>query len=227
MIIGGFQKFSLIDYPNKISCIIFTQGCNFRCPYCHNPELIGNNPIKIEEKEIFEFLKNRKGKIEAVVITGGEPILQEDLIEFIKKIKDMGFLVKLDSNGSNPKIIKKLIEQKLVDYFAMDIKAPLEKYKEITNSDIDPKKIKESINLIMNSKSDYEFRTTITKQLNKEDIIKIAKLIKGAKCYVLQQFVPSKHLDPEFKNIEPYSKQQLEKFKKELQFFFKTIKLRI
>ncbi len=229
MLIGGFQKFSLIDYPGKISCIIFTQGCNFRCPYCHNPELVNNELFQkpMDEKEIFSFLEKRKAKLEAVEITGGEPTLQPDLLSFIKKIKDMGFLIKLDSNGSNPEIIKKAIQLGLVDYFAMDIKAPLERYKEVTNSSIEPKKIKQSIDLIKNSGLDYEFRTTITKQLKKEDILKIAQLIEGTKKYVLQQFIPSKTLDPEFGEMKQYSKEELENFKKNLQPFCESIELRI
>jgi len=229
MLIGGIQKFSLIDYPGEICAIIFTQGCNFRCPYCHNPELVDRKLFSrlIPEKEIFSFLEKRKGKLDAVEITGGEPTLQKDLIEFIKKIKEMGFLVKLDSNGSNPGVLMKIISLGLIDYIAMDVKAPLERYQEITNSSIEPEKIKQSIDIIKKSNIDYEFRTTITRMLKKEDLFKIAKLIKGAKKYALQQFVPSKTLDPKFKEMKPYSKEELESFKKSLQPFFENIELRI
>ena len=216
MRIGGLQKFSLIDYPEKICAIIFTQGCNFRCPYCHNPELaepkLFSQPIP--EDEIFSFLEKRKGKLEAVEITGGEPTLQPDLIEFTKKIKDMGFLVKLDSNGTNPNIVEKAIKNKLVNYLAMDIKAPLEKYSDVVKVNVDTDKIRRSINLIMNSGIDYELRTTVVKSLlNKNDLRKIGELIHGARLYVLQKFVFSKLLDPKFLKETNYSDEEFEGFK--------------
>lgn len=220
MIIGGFQKFSLIDYPGKICAIVFTQGCNFRCPYCHNPELVDPKLFlsPIPEDEIFSFLEKRRGKLDAVEITGGEPTLQSDLIEFLEKIKNMGFLVKLDSNGTNPDVIEEAIKNKLVDYLAMDVKAPLEKYKEIIGVDVDTDKIKSNIRLIMNSGVDYEFRTTIVKSLlSKEDIIKIGELIKGAKLYILQKFIPSKTLSPHFINETTYSDEEFAKIKNEME----------
>ncbi|HEC86320.1 MAG TPA: anaerobic ribonucleoside-triphosphate reductase activating protein, partial [Thermoplasmatales archaeon] len=139
MIIGGFQRFSLIDYPGKICAIIFTQGCNFRCPYCHNPELVNPKLFQepIDENDIFRFLEMRKGKLDAVEITGGEPTLQPDLIEFMRKIKAMGFLIKLDTNGTNPEVVEKIIKNKLVDYIAMDVKAPLEKYEKVVRAKVD------------------------------------------------------------------------------------------
>jgi anaerobic ribonucleoside-triphosphate reductase activating protein len=219
MIIGGFQKFSLIDYPGKICAIVFTQGCNFRCPYCHNPELIDPNVSQnsqniTSEDDVFSFLEKRKGKLDAVEITGGEPTLQQGLLEFLKKIKDMGYLAKLDSNGSRPEVIEKIIRLKIVDYLAMDVKAPLEKYQEITCSNINPNKIKKSIELVMNSGLDYEFRTTVIKsQLSEEDIIEIVKLIKGANLYVLQKFIPSKTLNPKFLSKASYSDEEFEYLK--------------
>jgi len=216
MLIGGFQKVSLIDYPGKICAIIFTQGCNFRCPYCHNPELINLSDSQnlINEEEILLFLRMRKGKLDAVVITGGEPTLQQDLIEFLRKIREMGYLIKLDTNGSYPELIEKIIKLKIVDYLTMDVKAPLEKYQEITNSKVNPDIIRKSIESIMKSGADYEFRTTLVKsQLNKEDIIEIGKLIKDSKLYVLQKFVPSKTLNPKFLNETTYSNEEFEYFK--------------
>ena len=224
MIIGGFQKFSLIDYPGKICAIVFTRGCNFRCPYCHNPELVNTELFlsPISEEEIFSFLEKRKGKLDAVEITGGEPTLQPDLIEFLGKIKDMGFLVKLDSNGTNPDVIEEVIKNKLVDYLAMDVKAPLEKYKEITCVDVDTHKIRSNIKLIMNSGIDYEFRTTIVKSLlSKEDIIKIGELIKGANLYILQKFVPSKTLNPDFVNETTYSDEEFTEMKNKMEKYVK------
>ncbi len=211
MIISGFQKFSLIDYSGKICAVIFTQGCNFRCPYCHNPELVNSEffPEPVPEEEIFSFLKKRKGKLDGLVVTGGEPTLQKDMIEFLKKVKEMGYSTKLDSNGSNPDVLEELIDSGLVDYFAMDVKAPLEKYREVTNSDVDSDKIGDSIDLIKNSGLNYEFRTTVVRpQLSSKDIIGIGKLIKGAKLYILQKFVPSKTLNPEFIDKEPYSDEE-------------------
>ena len=212
MVIGGFQRFSLIDYPGKICAIIFTQGCNFRCPYCHNPELVNARRPQhpIPEEDVFSFLKKRRNKLDAVVITGGEPILQVDLLEFLEKIKTMGYLIKLDTNGSDPRVIEKIIDRRLADYLAMDVKAPLEKYQEITNSNIDYDEIKQSIRLIMHSGIDYEFRTTIVKsQLSEENILEIGKLIRGAKLYVLQRFVPSKVIDPKFLNELTFSDGKL------------------
>jgi len=139
MIIGGLQRFSLIDYPGKISAILFTRGCNFRCPYCHNPELV--DPQRYaepwQEEEYWAFLQSRTQKLDAVVVTGGEPTLQEDLEPFLEKIRKMGFLIKLDTNGSNPDVLKDLLSANLVDYIAMDIKAPLEKYSEVAKVPID------------------------------------------------------------------------------------------
>jgi len=219
MLIGGFQKFSLIDYPGKICAIVFTQGCNFRCPYCYNPELVDPQKFtpSLPEKDVFSFLKKRKGQLDAVEITGGEPTLQKDLLAFLEKIKAMGFLVKLDSNGSSPDIIQEIVQRGAVDYLAMDIKAPLERYQEITRSQVNPNDIQRTIKIIMNSDLDYEFRTTIVKsQLSPKDLLKIAQLIKGAKTYVLQKFVPSKTLDPSFKKETSYSDEELKVIKKRI-----------
>ena len=229
MLVGGFQKISLIDYPGKVCAIVFTQGCNFRCPYCHNPELVDPKLFQnsIEEKEIFSFLKSRIGKLDAVEITGGEPTLQKDLLTFIKKIKDMGFLVKLDTNGSNPEILEKIIKERLVDYIAMDVKAPLDKYEHIIRAKIDTSKIKRSIELIKNSNVDYEFRTTIVKALlSKEDLIEIGKLIKGAELYILQKFIPSKTLDNSMLKEETYSDEELYGVKEEIKKYVKKCLIR-
>lgn len=220
MLIGGFQKFSLIDYPGKICAIIFTQGCNFRCPYCHNPELVDPKKftIPLPEKEIFSFLEKRKGQLDAVEVTGGEPTLQKDLLAFLGKIKNLGFLVKLDSNGSSPDIIQKTIERGVVDYFAMDIKAPLKRYQEVVCSRINPDNIERTIRIIMNSGLDYEFRTTVVKsQLSPKDLLKIAQLIEGAKTYVLQKFIPSRTLDPSFKKEASYDDKEFKDIKKQIE----------
>ncbi len=216
MKIGGLQKLTLIDYPRKIAATVFTIGCNFFCPFCHNPELVDPEKIKkqpiIPEIFFFDFLESRKGMLEGVCITGGEPVLQQDLPEFIKKIKNLGFSVKLDSNGSNPEILKKLIREKLIDYFAMDIKGPLEKYQEITRREIDLEKIKKSVELIKNF-PEYEFRTTVLPRFHKkEDIINIALWLKGSKKYFLQQFRPGKTLDSSFEKEKSYSSEELAEF---------------
>jgi len=195
MNIGGFQKCSLIEYPGKICAVIFTQGCNYRCDYCHNPELVDTrlfeNPIL--EKEIFSFLEKRKGKLEAVEITGGEPTLQSNLLDVLRKIKAMGYLLKLNSNGSNPEVIKKAIDLKLIDYLAMDIKAPFEKYNSLCGIEVNLASIRKSIEIIKSSSVSYEFRTTyVTSLLNEEDISKIW-IFLGEKCfYKIQPFIERK-----------------------------------
>jgi pyruvate formate lyase activating enzyme len=220
MKIGGLHKVSLIDYPGLICASVFLQGCNFKCPYCHNPELVNPRLFQpcLKEKEVLDFLKERRGKLDAVTITGGEPTIQDDLVPFIKKIKKMGFAVKLDTNGSQPQIIKTLLEEELLDFIAMDIKGPLEKYESITCATADCKKIEESIKIILKSGIPHEFRTTIVQsQLTPKDIFKIATLISGAHRYALQKFVPGKTLNNKFREEKNYSESELEKIKKRLE----------
>lgn len=223
MIIGGLVKFSLNDYPGKTSAVVFTRGCNFRCHYCHNPELVLPEKYspEISLDKIFSFLESRKGKLDAVCITGGEPTQHFDLPEMFKKIKGMGFLVKLDTNGTRPIIIKDLIDQKLVDYIAMDIKAPFEDYRKIVSVPVDTEKIENSIFLIINSGIPHEFRTTVVKSLTSfDDLRKIAKSIKGADKYFLQKFVPAIKLnDPSFADEISYPEEEL----KELAVEFSTL----
>lgn len=205
MLIGGLQKSSLVDYPSKICTVVFTIGCNFRCGYCHNPELIKKEEYILEE-DFFEFIKTRIGKIDAIVISGGEPTLQNDLEDFITKCRALNFLVKLDTNGTNPEVLENLISKGLLDYIAMDIKAPFEKYTNITRRFLDIEKIKKSIEIIMNSGVDYEFRTTVVRsQLSIDDLIKISENIKGAKKYYMQKFVAKDILDEKLKNEKTYS----------------------
>ena len=195
MKIAGLQHVTLIDFPGYIACTIFTQGCNFRCPYCHNPELLSNESTSeyIDEDYFWNFLENRKGKLDGVCITGGEPTLQNDLVEFINNIVKLGFKVKLDSNGTNPTMLKQLLNRNLLSYIAMDIKAPASKYDEVSQSKGLYEKIKESIELISNSSITYEFRTTIPKELlSIEDLKQIAVELKGSKKWVLQNYQPFK-----------------------------------
>lgn len=226
MIIGGFQKFSLIDYPDKICAIVFTQGCNFRCPYCHNPELVDStrpNPKEIREEEILSFLERRKEKLEAVTITGGEPLLQSDLGEFLSSLKVLGYLVKLDTNGSIPSKLERLIASAHIDYIAMDIKAPLDKYENLIRRKIDTRKILDSIRMIMDSGLDYEFRTTVVRSLLKrEDFVEIGKMIKGSRLYVLQRFVPSKSLDDKFLAMDSYSDKEFNSIKNLMEEFVQS-----
>lgn len=223
MIIGGLVKFSLNDYPGKTSAVIFTRGCNFRCHYCHNPELVLSEKYasEIPLVEIFSFLKSRINQLDAVVVTGGEPTQHADLSEIIKKIRKMGFLVKIDTNGSRPEMLEALIKESNIDYVAMDIKAPFENYEKITGVPISPEKLKKSISLIINSGLNHEFRTTIVKSLtNFDDLRKIAENIRGAENYFLQRFVSAAKLnDPSFENEVSYSEKELEKLAAELMAF--------
>jgi pyruvate formate lyase activating enzyme len=220
MKIGGLQKVSLIDYPGLICATIFLQGCNFKCPYCHNPELVDPKLFQlcIKENEVLDFLNTRKGKLDAVTITGGEPTIQDGLAPFIKQIKKIKFAVKLDTNGSQPQVIKTLLDEKLLDFIAMDIKAPLEKYKSVVKVPINSDSIKESIKLILKTKIPHEFRTTVVEsQLEEKDIQQIAKLISGAKSYVLQKFVPVKVLEKKFLKEKPYPDEKFQEIKKYLE----------
>ena len=232
MFIGGLQKTTLIDYTGKVACTVFLAGCNFRCPWCYSPELVLSEEIrklsKISRKDFFKFLKSRKGLLDGVVICGGEPTINKDLPDFIKQIKKLGYLVKLDTNGSNPEILKKLIKQKLIDYVAMDVKAVLGKeYKRATGGRANLNNIKKSINLIKNSEIDYEFRSTIVPGIHsKENIIKMAKQIGPAKAYFLQGFRAEKTLDPKFKKVRTYPKEYLLEASESVKAFFTICKVR-
>jgi len=221
MEIGGFQKFSLIDYPNHLSAIVFTRGCNMRCGYCHNPELVDHNYFskRFSDSRILSFLEKRKNQLDGLVVTGGEPTIQADILDFLKKVKEMGYEIKLDTNGSRPDVLEELIALKAVDYFAMDIKAPDFLYRQIAGVNIDTSLIKKSIDIIRGSGRLYEFRTTIVAgQLTQEDIMEIGRLIKGADRYILQSFIASKKLlDKDFFNQKGYDRAELEKWARSLE----------
>jgi pyruvate formate lyase activating enzyme len=189
MKIAGKIKQSFVDYPGSISAAVFTHGCNMNCTYCQNRHILGCKEQNsfIDEEKVLNFLEKRTGFLDGVVISGGEPTLQPDLEAFILKVKYMGYSVKLDTNGTCPDTVKKLIKKGILDYIAMDVKAPLKKYEEICRCGIDQKRIAESMSVIMNSGVDYEFRTTCCPQLDNDDLIEIGKLVCGAKRYVLQQ----------------------------------------
>jgi pyruvate formate lyase activating enzyme len=225
--IGGIEKSSLLDYPDKISTVIFLYGCNLRCRYCHNPELV-TEPFKKEiaypEKEILDFLRSRIGKIDGVVITGGEPLIQKDIEKFIIRIKNLGLFVKLDTNGFYPEILKKLIKNNLIDYIAMDVKYSEKEYeKYIKNSS----NIKKSIAVIINSGIDYEFRTTYVSGIHtKESAEGIGKLIKGAKRYYIQNFRPGKCIDESLDITNSFLEKELKTFKKIVKRYVKNVYIR-
>jgi pyruvate formate lyase activating enzyme len=230
MEIGGFLKNTLIDYPGKLAATIFTIGCNFECPFCYSTELVLPKKIKDQPRisvgEIMNFLKRRQGLIEGVVICGGEPtIYGEKLIDFVKSIKQLGFDVKVDTNGFLPDVLEKLLKQ--VDYIAMDIKAPKDRYKEFCGKDIDVSKIGRSINILKKSNIGYEFRTTVAPGLKKDDILKIADWISGSKKYFLQEFNFQKDIiDPKITLKPALSQMELKKITEEIKGKFNVCKVR-
>jgi len=219
----GFQKTSLIEYPDKVVSVVFTGGCNFKCPFCQNPDLVFNPESlpSISTDEVISHLVSKRKWLDGLAISGGEPMIHQALFGFIGKIKEEGFLVGIETNGSNPEMLKDLITDKLIDYVALDIKAPLawERYKVAAGIDDEDlfRRVKESIEILLKPDSgvDYEFRTTAVPGLVKEeDILEIARQIKRAKRYVLQQFLPSITLDKQYEQLKPYSKEMLEKMRK-------------
>lgn len=225
MNIAGVQKVTLLDYPGKVACEIFTQGCNFECPFCQNSSLIPiTNTGEFSEEEIFEYLNLRKNILDGVVITGGEPTVQKDLKAFIKKIKDLGLLVKLDTNGGNPKVLQELIDEKLVDYVAMDIKNIFNKYNITAGKKINLDNIKKSIEILKASKIDYEFRTTIIKEMHSlDDIVSICKLVGNAKYY-LQNFEDSENVIDH--SLHGFSREELLFIDKYLKDVFPNVEIR-
>ena len=214
MKIGGLNKLTTQDFPEHLACIIFTKGCNFNCSYCYNRDLVDNKAETIDEDYVMAYLYKRRKILDGVVISGGEPTIWDDLIPFIKKVKEFKLDIKLDTNGYNPAMLKELIDNNLVDYIAMDIKAIPDKYMKVINKKIDFNKILESIDLIKKSNIKYEFRTTIMKDVHdKKDIIKILKLIGDSKLY-LQNFQYTDVVKD--KNIKSFSRDELLKLKEEL-----------
>ncbi len=212
MLILGFQKMTLLDFPNKVAATVFTGGCNFRCPFCHNALLVTeiDKSTAYSAEEVLSFLKTRKGLLDGVCITGGEPMLQPDIADFMKEIKDLGFLLKLDTNGSYPEKLKKVVEEGLIDYVAMDVKNSAEKYgATIGIENYDLSAVDESIDFLLKGKVDFEFRTTVIKEFHTvEDIEKIAQRIAGAPKYFIQNFVDSGNLIGE--NLHPHSREILD-----------------
>lgn len=214
MKIGGIQKFSTVDYPGYTVASIFTIGCNMRCGYCHNPELVLPEQFvgEIPTDEILKFLASRKGLLDGVAISGGEPMMQEDLPDFIRKVKAMGFRVKLDTNGTNPTMLNALIDEGIIDFVAMDIKGPLDKYVQIAARPIDLDAIQESIRLIKTI--DHEFRTTIIRaQLEPRDFEAIGELVDGAQRFALQYFIPGNTVSPQFRNELSFTPSEMDQAK--------------
>jgi pyruvate formate lyase activating enzyme len=224
MIIKGIQKLTLIDYPGHIACTIFTFGCNFRCPFCYNRSLvIDDSTPAIPMNEVFDFLSERREFLEGVVVCGGEPCIHSDLPDFIAKVKQMGFLVKLDTNGTNPGMLSDLISQNLIDYVAMDVKAPWQKYEQVVKVRVRLKDIKESFNLMVKSGIDHEVRTTVVPKIHTEkDVVKIARQVRKAKRYFLQQFAPLKTLDPSFMRVKPFSLEHLKRMQEKCNRYLPT-----
>ena len=226
-VINGFQKMTLLDYPEKVACTVFLAGCNFRCPFCHNASLVvGGGHERYSADEVLSYLSGRKGLIDGVCITGGEPLLRSEIEEFIRDIKGLGFLVKLDTNGSRPDKLKNLVKNNLIDYVAMDIKNSLDKYSltaGVENFNIAC--IEESIDFLIGGVLDFEFRTTVVKELHtEEDILKIAERIKGAKKYYLQNFVDSGDLLSS--NLHAHKKETLEKMRELALPYVETVEIR-
>lgn len=229
MIIGGLEKLTLLDYPDKLAAIVFTQSCNFRCHFCYNPMLVWPRrtdeleldtkhkdkgyPL-IQEDDLFLFLAERQGKLDGIVISGGEPTLHPDLPEFIQKIKDLGYSVKLDSNGTNPEMLDRLIKGQLIDYIAMDIKAPWSKYEAVVGAAVNLENLQKSVKMIMASWLPYEFRTTLVPSLHEEaDIALMGAMIQGAKRWYLQKFKADTTLvNDSFENKSTFLDKDLENF---------------
>ncbi|MFP4051930.1 MAG: anaerobic ribonucleoside-triphosphate reductase activating protein [Thermoplasmata archaeon] len=213
MRIGGVQKLSLIDYPDRLSAVVWTVGCNLRCPYCYNHNLV-NGSENIREEQVISVLKNRKDVLEGLSVSGGEPTIQDDLPDFLRNVKEMDFLVKLDTNGTRPKVLSYLIDDHLVDYIAMDVKAPRDMYDEIAGKKVDISNISRSLELIKSSGIPHEFRTTVVPGLLDEDAIEdISGWIGRESKHILQQFKRKKSiLDPDKIDGEPYPEKMLKKW---------------
>lgn len=228
LIIYGLQKLSLLDYPGKTACTVFTGGCNFRCPYCHNALLVvGLNEVEpVDNDEFFAFLNKRKNILDGICITGGEPLLQPDINDFIRKIKQLGYSVKLDTNGSFPDRLQLLVEENLVDYVAMDIKNSPQKYSLTAGvSKLDFSEINRSVEFLLSNPVDYEFRTTVVKELHiKEDFVLIGEWIRGAKRYFIQSFIDSG--DILGGTFSAYGKSELEDISEMMQSFVKEAHIR-
>ncbi len=227
MKIHGLQKMRLLDYPGKVACTVFLAGCDFRCPFCHNSELItGDAEVIMDDKELLDFLKKRQGILEGVAITGGEPLLRKDIKDFLIAIKELGYPIKLDTNGNNPTVLKELVNEGLVNYVAMDVKNSKEKYARTIGFDkFDITNVDESINFLLNANIDYEFRTTVLKELHDESSFEgIGKWIQGAKKYFIQNFVDRDTVV--YDGLHGFDEEELKKFSDIVAPYVKDIGIR-
>ncbi len=216
MLISGIQPCTLLDFPEKTACIVFTPGCNFRCSYCHNPEFVLPERIKelrpgfIPEETFFRFLDRRQDLLDGVVVTGGEPTLMPDLLEFLRKVKDKGFKTKLDTNGNRPAVLKRALDEGLVDYVAMDVKTSLTEYQNLAGALAEPMAIYESIELLKASAIDSEFRSTLLKELHPPKVLaEMVELLRGAKKLYLQKFRPGIVLNQIAATYQPFSETEM------------------
>ncbi len=222
MIFAGMTKSSLLDYPGKISIVLYSPGCNYNCFYCHNRSIIEDIDNIVPNSEIMDLLEKRAGLIDAVVVTGGEPTLHYDLIKFLKTVKEMGYLTKLDSNGSSPEVIQKCIDQNAVDYFAIDFKAPISKYPETARSEANPHDVIETINILLANNSDFEVRTTVIPQLTLDDLIQMSQELPVVPRYVLNPYKkPINYLESDFEliSVPPYPEDTIADFAREVKLY--------
>ncbi len=228
MKIGGLQKTSLLDYPGEISAIIWTIGCNLYCPFCYNVDVVKQTVTPLSENDVLSYLEKRRNVIDALVISGGEPLLQEDIVSFCEKVKGLGYLIKIDTNGTFPEKLKELVDKGLVDYIAMDVKAPKNKYEMLAGKKVDLKNIQKSVDIIRNSGVDYEFKTTfVPGLLVKEDIGKIGMWLDGSEKFFLQQFKNNTAtLSSDLENVKSYSRDDLLDALEEVKPFFKQCSIR-
>ena len=227
MVIHGLQKMTLLDFPGKVACTIFLGWCDFRCPFCHNWELIdGSAPAELDDEKLLDFLKKRRGLLEGVAITGGEPMLNKDLPELMRKIRELGYPVKVDTNGNHPEMLRRVIDEKLVDYIAMDVKNSRERYAQtIGLEEFDTSNVEKSIGIIMGSGIEYEFRTTVVEQLHDNDSFKgIGTLIEGAERYFLQKFTDRDTVP--FEGLSAPSDDKIREYLETVRPFVKEVQLR-
>ncbi|MBR5233338.1 MAG: anaerobic ribonucleoside-triphosphate reductase activating protein [Clostridia bacterium] len=228
MIFHGFQKMTMLDFPGYVACTVFTPGCNFRCPFCHNSLLVTrmNDSEMYMEEDILSYLKKRQGVIDGICISGGEPLMHDDIFDFVKKVKDLGFLVKIDTNGSFPDKLQKLIDSGNIDYVAMDIKNCPDRYAEtvdIPGFDFEP--VRKSVQILLSGKVKYEFRTTIVKEFHTpQDMVEIGKLIQGADKYFLQHFIESEGNIQQ--GLTPLCREEMENLRLSVVRFVKSAELR-
>lgn len=228
MVFHGFQKMTMLDFPGYVACTVFTPGCNFRCPFCHNSLLVTrmNDSEVYTEEDILSYLRKRQGVIDGICISGGEPLMHDDIFDFVKKVKELGFLVKIDTNGSFPEKLEKLIASGYIDYVAMDIKNCPEKYGQtVAISDFDFSPVRKSVKLLLQGKVAYEFRTTVVKEFHTpQDMVEIGKLINGADKYFLQHFIESEGNIQQ--GLTPLCKEEMENLRNSVSGFVKNAELR-